>query len=450
MPQFQYEAVKAMMEDSKLFPSIQAIVDQNAFESKELRTIVGTIKDYYQKNGYVPDYTSLEIAVLSKTNEPDEAMKAINMVKGASTKGRNAINDMVTRFFKLKHLIATANKILDRVKAGDDDSLIIKQAMGMFEKISADSGDGVVMTKMTNDTFTQAIMENDADNVIPTGIEELDIRLAGGLGRKEIGLFVAPTGYGKTTAGTIFANNAARMGYKVLQIYFEDKPMDIVRKHLACATGGFVNSFKGKTAEKTKEIIESIDDRHYMTDNLILLKMADGQTTVEDIRTRIMSLISEEGFKPDLVIIDYFSSLKHSANPIKDKWEAQAKCMRKIKELSFEFDMAIWVMQQTNRTAVSKDGDSSGMGNLQGSFEATQPVSVWLTLQRTKEQRQNFRADIIFNKTRHSQPKDDLINIKFDNSTLQIDCKDEMVQMDEDLMFNDDYEYTGHFGQDKA
>ena len=164
--------------------------------------------------------------------------------------------------------------------------------------------------------------------------------------------------------------------------------------------------------------------------------MADGNTTVEDIDNLLRSL-TNNGFKPDMVLIDYFSSLKHSTNPNKDKWEAQARCMRKIVDtIAYKYNCAVWVMQQTNRGAVSKEADNT-MASWQGSYEATQPASVWLMLQRTKEQKANFKADLIFHKTRHSQPKNDLYDIVFDNARLRMDCSGAM-DSDDELEWKDD------------
>lgn len=442
-PLAQYKVVRAIMEDAELFKKISNIIDNNAFEDKNLRIIVGIISDYFKKNGYVPSYSALQIELLSKiTTDREEALKTLALIQGASLEGISSINEMAIKFFRLKYLVNMANRVLDRVKAGDDQGQILKQAYGNINKLMTSEIEGTVTTIITKEGIRDIIQRNENESVVPTGIEEIDCRLGGGLGRCEIGLFVAPTGYGKTTAGTIFANNAARNGYNVLQIYFEDKPEDIVRKHLACSTGEMVNNFKFLTEEEADERMEKIGDEtiQMMEKHLILSKMKDGQTTVEDIEQQINKYMNVYGFRPDLIIIDYFSSLKHSTNPSKNSWDAQASAMRKIKEIAFKYNSAIWVLQQTNRSGVSKEGDSSGMGNIQGAFEATQPVSVWLTLQRTKEQRKNFRADIIFNKTRHSMPKDDLINIKFDNSTLQIDCKDNY----DELAWNDDFKFNNN------
>ena len=268
----------------------------------------------------------------------------------------------------------------------------------------------------------------------------MDECLCGGLGRGEIGLFAAPTGYGKTTAATIFAHNASKLGYNVVQIFFEDKPEDIVRKHLAMIMDTNSNTFRRMDEDEAGRIANDAMSRTgsiTVSEHLKLVRMADGNTTVEDIDNLIKGLINADDFKPDMVLIDYFSSLKHSSDPFKNKWEAQARCMRKIVDtIAYKYNCAVWVMQQTNRGAVAKEADNT-MASWQGSYEATQPASVWLMLQRTKEQKANFKADIIFQKTRHSQPKNDLYDIVFDNARLRMDCSGAMTA-DDDLEWKDD------------
>lgn len=427
--EFQYEAVKAIMEDRDLMPSLYKIMDQNAFPDKGLAKVVGIMKDYFHKNGYVPDEVSLRILIRERAINDDDyntCLSAYLMAKNATSMGQETVKESLIRFFKAKYLVKTANLIIEAAQTNEDVDKMIKKVEKEFEKVYTAEPEGVVVTSLTDETIREALMKGE-DESVPTGISKLDTQLAGGLGRKEIGLFVAPTGYGKTTAGTIFAHNAAKAGYNVVQFYFEDKPEDIVRKHVAMELGENTRTFIGQSEEKankTNEILNQMGNIQTLKENLLIYKLEVGKTTVEDLELHIKKLINERGFKPDMIVIDYFSCLKMTNSPYKNSWEAEASAMRKIKELSFKYNMAVWVMQQTNRQAVSKDGDAENMGNWQGSFAATQPASVWLLLKRTKEQKANFRADIIFLKTRHSQPKEDLKDILFDNSKLQIDCDD--------------------------
>ena len=437
--EFQYEAVKALLEQNGLFGKMYSILEQNAFKDNALRAIVAFSKDYYKKNGFPPDYVAIKAGLKGKAGlDTTDLCSSIARLKCASTEGQDVIVDNLYKFFKLKAITALINKGMEMINGNEDDDKIISKFTKEIEKISAIGSDNGLITSFNEDTITNACMRGD-NEVVPTGIKELDECLCGGLGRGEIGLFAAPTGYGKTTAATIFAHNASKLGYNVVQIFFEDKPEDIVRKHLAMTMDTNSNAFRRMDEDEAGRIAKDAmtrDGSVAVSEHLRIVRMADGNTTVEDIDNLLRSL-TNNGFKPDMVLIDYFSSLKHSASPIKDKNEAQARCMRKIVDtIAYKYNCAVWVMQQTNRGAVAKEADNT-MASWQGSYEATQPASVWLMLQRTKEQKANFKADLIFHKTRHSQPKNDLLDIVFDNARLRMDCSGAM-NSDDELEWKDD------------
>lgn len=438
--EFQYEAVKALLEQTGLFGKMYGILEQNAFKDSALRAIVALSKEYYNKTGFPPDYVTIKAKLKGKAGlDYTDLCSSIARLKCASTEGQDAIVENLYKFFTLKAMTALFNKGLEMINGDEDKDKILSKLRKEIEKISAIGKDNGLITSLNEDTVTNACMRGD-NEVVPTGIKELDECLCGGLGRGEIGLFAAPTGYGKTTAATIFAHNASKLGYNVVQIFFEDKPEDIVRKHLAMIMDTNSNTFRRMDEDEAKRIAKDAMSRTgsiTVSEHLKLVRMADGNTTVEDIDNLIKGLINADDFKPDMVLIDYFSSLKHSSDPFKNKWEAQAHCMRKIIEtIAYKYNCAVWVMQQTNRGAVSKEADNT-MASWQGSYEATQPASVWLMLQRTKEQKANFKADIIFQKTRHSQPKNDLYDIVFDNARLRMDCSGAM-DSDDDLEWKDD------------
>ena len=437
--EFQYEAVKALLEQNGLFGKMYSILEQNAFKDNALRAIVAFSKDYYKKNGFPPDYVAIKAGLKGKAGlDTTDLCSSIARLKCASTEGQDVIVENLYKFFKLKAITALINKGMEMINGNEDDDKIISKFTKEIEKISAIGKDTGIITYFNEDTIINACMKGD-NEVVPTGIKELDECLCGGLGRGEIGLFAAPTGYGKTTAATIFAHNASKLGYNVVQIFFEDKPEDIVRKHLAITMDTNSNTFRRMDEDEAGRIAKDAmtrDGSVAVNEHLRIVRMADGNTTVEDIDNLSRSL-SNNGFMPDMVLIDYFSSLKHSANPTKDKLEAQARCMRKIVDtIAYKYNCAVWVMQQTNRGAVSKEADNT-MASWQGSYEATQPASVWLMLQRTKEQKANFKADLIFHKTRHSQPKNDLYDIVFDNARLRMDCSGAM-DSDDELEWKDD------------
>ena len=204
--EFQYEAVKALLAQTGLFGKMYGILEQNAFKDNALRAIVAFSKDYYKKNGFPPDYVAIKAGLKGKAGlDTTDLCSSIARLKCASTEGQDVIVENLYKFFKLKAITALINKGMEMINGNEDDDKIISKFTKEIEKISAIGKDNGLITSFNEDTVTNACMRGD-NEVVPTGIKELDECLCGGLGRGEIGLFAAPTGYGKTTAATIFAH----------------------------------------------------------------------------------------------------------------------------------------------------------------------------------------------------------------------------------------------------
>ena len=91
----------------------------------------------------------------------------------------------------------------------------------------------------TADVFSNldVVLDDDYRHPIPMGVPGIDNLMKGGLAKGEIGVILAPTGVGKTTFLTKISNHAFNLGYNVLQVFFEDNPKIIQRKHFTLWTG---------------------------------------------------------------------------------------------------------------------------------------------------------------------------------------------------------------------
>ena len=95
-------------------------------------------------------------------------------------------------------MISVKNILRDAIKIGDGD-------IGSFE----------IFTEL------EKLLEDDYRHPLPTGVDGLDNILNGGLAKGEIGVVLAPTGVGKTTMLTRFANTAFNMGYNVYKYFLK-------------------------------------------------------------------------------------------------------------------------------------------------------------------------------------------------------------------------------------
>jgi thiol-disulfide isomerase/thioredoxin len=145
-----------------------------------------------------------------------------------------------------------------------------------------------------------------------------------------------------TTMFTKLANSAFNRGYKVLQIFFEDTPKVIQRKHLSCWTGINLSELS-QNKEEIQEFIENLGD----DSNLRLKKMDSTTTTMTTIKTYVRKLISS-GFKPDIILIDYIDCIKPSQK-VDDVNVGEGMVMRELESMLSELDIAGWTAIQGGR-----------------------------------------------------------------------------------------------------
>lgn len=433
---FQYAVVKALIEDPDFLTLINDILDQNTFTDPYIRQTVGVIRDYYKKYSVKPSYGEVSAMLRKKALKDDDIQyyeETISKVRAESEFSPDYVKAETTDFMKWKLVNALAGEIKEKFKRSWNDKDFRKianrfndiQYYGMTKGASSDLSDDQVM-----DTLSQGV-----EDIITTGIKEFDDIIGGGLPRGDVGLIVARTGAGKSTISTILAQNASLYGYKALQIYFEDEVEDITRKHIAKYTGAPIKKLINLTDEASRKLTDKLNAQEQweqIRTNLRLHKMEVGETTVEDIENAIVQYANKEGYRPDVMLIDYFDCLKHSTNPTREAWEAQVRCMKKIKALAQKYKIAVWVMQQTNGLGMRNDAQGE-YDEIQGGKAITQPCTDVIFILRNDEQFVNDEATIKFNKARRGKSGRKLENVEFNNSIVRIDCRDTKAYREEEM-----------------
>jgi hypothetical protein len=76
---FQYKLIHQFMENQTFFEDLCSIIDQNMFTDPNLKTIVGVLKNYYEKYNIVSDYDNvgIELRDLSRSEKEKETYLAV-------------------------------------------------------------------------------------------------------------------------------------------------------------------------------------------------------------------------------------------------------------------------------------------------------------------------------------------------------------------------------------
>lgn len=410
--EFQVRLVSQLLNDKIFAESIIDILDPNYFASQSLKLIVVTIKDAYHNDGIIPDIGSLEFRLLSKiTNEIDQkfTLEELKRVKESSLHDGLEIQKHAMLFSQQQELQKAVKKIQVIIDRGNVDSYeecaeILKVALSHGDK--KDNGISVFHN-------IEKVLEDDFRDPIPTGIKGLDEIMNGGLAKKELAVLLAGYGVGKSTFATKVANTARDLGKNVLQIFFEDMPEVIQRKHIACYTGYELNDL----SNHKEEILEMVKEKDSRPGYLILKKFPSDSTTIPIIKQYVKKLASE-GRKPDLIVLDYIDCVVPHQQ-VDDVNAGEGQVMRAFETMLSEYDMAGWSFIQGNRSGISAailDGTHMG-----GSIKKGQISHFLASVAKTPEQKENDTANVAIIKSRFGKDGIILENVVFNNATVQID-----------------------------
>ena len=279
---------------------------------------------------------------------------------------------------------------------------------------------------------------------IPTGIKKLDDCLGGGLDKGKLGIIIGSMGFGKTSMTTCMAANAATFkcdannneGFKVLQIVFEDTQRDIHRKYfskISQVETCKINESEETTA-KVREILKNSPESELINNNIVILRLPSGEKTASDIKGEIKKKINE-GFKPDMVIIDYFGCVAPEHGTGKsDITDRESKTMRKFETMAAELDIALWIPVQGNRDSISAElvtNDKIG-----GSISKNQIAQVVISITRSVDDIHNQKATLSVLKNRSGSAGVTLNGIVFNNGTCTIES-DDADEFDDALQYNE-------------
>jgi len=412
---FQQSLLKAIIEDKKYGETIIDVIESKFFDNNSFRYIMENLKELYKTYNKIPDYNTVAQKIMAENVGKDSSRVHIDTLEAIKENSQDIEYPKTTalNFCRQQNLKKELKLVEGIIQNGDFESYskieqIIQKALQV----------GVVGDDAT-DVFhdIDGALEKDFRHPIPTGIVGIDNLLKGGLGIGELGVVLAPTGTGKTTLLTKFANTAFNLDYNVLQIFFEDNPGNIKRKHYT-----IWSEIAPDEQPEFKDIVkEKVDEAQSRSKGSIkLLKLASDNITISEIKSKIRKMNSE-GNKIDLLIIDYVDCISPERSTNGEEWKGEGSIMRSLESMTTEFNMAIWTATQGNRESISSEvvtGDQMG-----GSIKKAQIAHVILSIGKTLEQKEHNLATLTLLKSRIGKDGVVFQNCKFNNEFLVIDTE---------------------------
>ena len=412
---FQIQLINQLILNKEFARAIVDVLDSKYFDNQYFKIITQMIKEYYIKYESVPTFETLDQLTRSEISSESArkiVLDTLTQIRDVSFEGHQFVIEKALKFCKqqeLQKVMTKAQKIIDKGDFESYDQLeeMVNKALQVGEIDEAE-----------HDVFTNLdqVLDEDYRHPIPMGIIGIDNLLKGGLAKGELGVILAPTGVGKTTVLTKICNHAFNLGYNVLQIFFEDNPKIIQRKHFTLWTGiapDELSFHKDVVMEKVRDIKENT------TNKLILKKYASDTLTMNQIKNQIRKMIAE-GTKIDMISLDYIDCVVPDKN-LGDEWKSEGSVMRGFEAMCHELDVAGWTATQGNRSSISSDVVTTDQ--MGGSIKKAQVGHVIITVAKSLQQKEMKLATIAITKSRIGRDGIVFENCKFDNELMEIDTE---------------------------
>lgn len=412
---FQLQLINQIIVDKDFSSSIMDVIEPIYFDNKYFKIILQMIKEYHKKYESTPNFDTLEQIIKSEVTQEMVAkivLDTLIQIKEAPFEGTTFVQEKALKFCKQQELQKAMDKAQKIITQGDFESYdkvegLVRDALQVGE-----------IDKGQTDVFADldTVLDEDYRHPIPMGIPGIDKLLKGGLAKGEIGVILAPTGVGKTTILSKISNTAFNLGYNVLQIFFEDNPKIIQRKHFTMWTGiepdNLVNH-KEEVMGKIREIKETMPNR------LILKKLASDTMSMSQIKNQVRKMIAD-GVKIDMILLDYIDCVLPESSS-KDEWKAEGSVMRGFEAMCHELNLVGWTATQGNRSSISAEVVTTDQ--MGGSIKKAQVGHVIISVAKTLQQKEMNLATIAITKSRLGKDGVVFENCKFNNELLEIDTE---------------------------
>lgn len=268
---------------------------------------------------------------------------------------------------------ATVEQLLDKAQGQLLAISESRRAGSLDEWTAMDDGVVKVIERI------QHLMDGGQDEVIPTGLDELDIRLDGGMRPGDFIVIGARSGHGKSALSKTVGINVAKAGYAVGEFSMEMAEAK-QRKRILSGMAG-VHLSKLNHPERLNDLewtrISSATDAmramHYDIND-------QGGMTIDQIRARARSLHRKRG-KLGLIVVDHLQLLKGSDSKAPRTYQL-AEGSRGLKSLAKELGCAVIGLAQINRTVDKEVDPMPRVSDLSDSGSIEQDADVILLFDR--------------------------------------------------------------------
>ena len=332
------------MKDKPFLQQISDLLEPDYMSSDASQWIAKTILDYHKQYKTTPTLDALKVNVESIEVDVLKAaviMQLKDIMNYLDADDVQFIKDQFLNFCKNQKLKNAILESVELLKGGKYDE--IKANIDNAMKAGSDRNIGHEYNENVDARY-----EANVRHPVETPWEVINEIMDGGLGMGELGVFVAPAGIGKSMALVSIAAAAVERGMNV--IYYT---MELAEGYVGSRFDSYYTNIPSQDLKfHIDEVKESVGK---LKGNLII-KYYPTKTATVGTLTAHLEKCTMQGFKPDIVLVDYADLLRETnVNSNKRHDQALGSIYEDLSGLSGTYGFPIWTASQANRSALEED-----------------------------------------------------------------------------------------------
>jgi len=384
-PHFQVKVLHSLLKNKKFILNIRDVIIPSYFENQAHQWLVKEALQYFDEFHSIPTLDFLKIEVKKLDNEVlktaivDQLKEVYKMVND----DQEYVEQEFSSFCKNQALKNALLKSVDLLADGmfDDIRLQIDRAL----KAGQDKNVGHEYLKDVESRYKE-----EDRKVIPTPWPIINERLMGGLGGGDFGLIFGSPGGGKSWTMVALGAHAVKLGLNVVHYTLELPESYIGKRYDAHFINQPVNVIHTHK-EKINKYLENLKG------TLTIKEYSPGQATMSTLESHIQK-VTDMGYPPDMVIIDYVDLLKSTLNS-KDEKDKLDNTYIATKALARDLNIPVWSVSQVNRAGARDEvveGDKAA-----GSYNKMMITDFCMSLSRLPQDKINNTARFFIMKNRY-------------------------------------------------
>ena len=333
-----------ILDDRSFADQIEEVLDVNFLELNYLKLFLNKVFNYRKKYGVHPSRDIMKTILRSELDNENELTAKQTREFYVRSQVTNLtdieyIKDTALDFCKKQNLKSAMVKSIALLQNSSFDE--ISQVINDSLKLGVDNEGGYDWKKDFEERFKPRFR-----NPATTGWDLVDNLCKGGLGQKELGVVIAPTGAGKSMALVHLGTQAIKEGKTVVHYTLELQDTVVASRYDSCLTKiplQNLTAFKEKIYEEVQDIDGKLIIKEYPT------KTASTQTVrnhLEKLRMR--------SIEPDMIILDY-GDLLRPVRYLKEKRNELESIYEELRAIASEYKCPVWTASQTNRSGLNAE-----------------------------------------------------------------------------------------------